>query len=325
MRAVRRSVLFVAMLVCAVVVSFAAADGPALAQGAPVRDLVWASSPVGGTWYSLSAAIGETLKEIYPDLRFTQLPSGGSGNVTLVATGRADMAITQSLSLYSGYMGLPPFDRPLRNLRYVLSLYPAAYHFAVPASSPIRTFSDIRGKSLTSGTAGFTGYDILWDILDAYGWDRDDITIRYTSFPDGISLVKDGHLDVFAPNVDIPFSGLQELAAGTGGVRLISIDEDKIPDILSRNAGYRRAVIPANTYPGQTEPAVTIGVETLIIAREDLPADFVYAVVKRIFETASRYGQIAAALRDFGLRPPDDFGVPLHEGARRYYEEQGLL
>lgn len=90
-------------------------------------------------------------------------------------------------------------------------------------------------------------------------------------------------------------------------------------------------IIPALTYdlPGNSEPLLTVAVDTLLVTRKDTPAAVVYELTETLLEQKPRFTAIAPQLFS-GINEsfdPLDLNFPLHEGARRYLErdEPGLL
>lgn len=90
-------------------------------------------------------------------------------------------------------------------------------------------------------------------------------------------------------------------------------------------------VIPAFTYdlPGNREALVTVAVDTLLVARRDIPAEVIYELTRTLLEQKPRFTAVAPQLFA-GVNEsfdPLDLNFPLHEGARRYLErnEPGFL
>jgi len=86
-----------------------------------------------------------------------------------------------------------------------------------------------------------------------------------------------------------------------------------------------RAIIPANTYPGQTEEIKTFAYPIVIFAHKELNEDDVYRVTKIFWENISKRRdeptfkgiKIGNAVK--GSK------TPLHMGAEKYFREIGII
>jgi hypothetical protein len=95
--------------------------------------------------------------------------------------------------------------------------------------------------------------------------------------------------------------------------------------------GMYATVIPARTYdiPGNEENISTIGTDTLLVTRKDVPERVVYELTRTLLEQKSRFTAVAPQLfREINESfDPLALSFPLHSGARRYIarDEPGLL
>jgi len=63
---------------------------------------------------------------------------------------------------------------------------------------------------------------------------------------------------------------------------------------------------------------------TLVVAREDLPGDFVYKVVKAVYEKVDEIAASYPPAKDLKPQLMLDSPVPLHPGVVKYYNEIGI-
>lgn len=101
-------------------------------------------------------------------------------------------------------------------------------------------------------------------------------------------------------------------------------------------AGYiapqmKPTIIPAFTYdlPGNKKPLLTVAVDTLLVARKDMPEATVFELTRTLLEQKPRFTAIAPYLFS-GVNEsfdPLNLSFPLHDGARRYLDrdEPSLL
>jgi hypothetical protein len=114
--------------------------------------------------------------------------------------------------------------------------------------------------------------------------------------------------------------------ASARDISIIPIPDDKFQAMRKLNPGYTKLIIPAGSYPKQTQDVPTIGYATHLVARCDLPEDVVYKVLKGMVENQA---DLAAITQSMAANTPksmaEDVGVPMHKGAIRFYKEKGVL
>ena len=81
----------------------------------------------------------------------------------------------------------------------------------------------------------------------------------------------------------------------------------------------------AGTYPGQDKDVSTIAQPNFLGVRADVDAEAVYQITKAMHENLLFLNNIHKATRAISLESAlGGLPVPLHQGAARYYQEQGL-
>ena len=110
--------------------------------------------------------------------------------------------------------------------------------------------------------------------------------------------------------------------------------ESEVLDKVVRDFGLSRSVMPAGRLAGMNEPVETLDFsDFLMIVRDDMPEDVAYMITWIICETTE------IIERQYRHLPPERSAVtyplvpekiartsiPLHPGARRYYQEAGIL
>ncbi|HSK40604.1 MAG TPA: TAXI family TRAP transporter solute-binding subunit, partial [Arenibaculum sp.] len=85
--------------------------------------------------------------------------------------------------------------------------------------------------------------------------------------------------------------------------------------------------IPGGMYQGNPEPTETFGVKATIVSSSEVPDDVVYQTTRVVFENFEDFQRLHPAFQTLTKEAMVGEGLtaPLHEGARRYYEEAGLL
>jgi len=306
-----------ASAVCAVAV---AAAGSAAAD-----TLRLMTGPQGGSWYPLGGAI-KNIMENRTEHSVQVLPGAGIANVKGVQSGRADIGFANSVSTVDGVNGEGPFEgEPADNVCNVGTLYPQYFQVVTLADGPSDP-GEFGGLSLAAQPRGNTGEAITRHLLEAYGESYDTMgRVNFGSYTDSVALMKDGNAEIFTLGTTVPAGAIMDLASARD-IQLVEIDDEGLAAMQELNSGYQRIMIEAGSYPGQDEAVPTIGYSTHVIARCDLSEDIVYELLAGIAENTDDLGAIAKAV---AAATPESMaaetGVPVHPGAERFYEEQGVM
>ena len=282
------------------------------------------TGPQGGSWYPLGGAIANIADKA--GIKVQVLPGAGIANVKAVNASKADMGFGNSISTVDGVAGRPPFEAPEKNVCNVATLYPQYFQVVANADSGIRSLADLKGKSIAVQPKGNTAEFISQQALEVYGLKYGDMgRVSYVSYTDAVSLMKDNNAQLFTLGTTVPASSIMDLASARD-IHIVGIPDDKFQAMRKLNPGYTKLIIPAGSYPKQTQDVQTIGYATHIIARCDLDPDVVYKVLKGMVGGKADLAAIAKAMT--GMTPKmmaEDIGVPLHPGAARYYKEVGAI
>jgi TRAP transporter TAXI family solute receptor len=296
----------------------------AMAGTASAETLRLMTGPQGGSWYPLGGAIQNIVQNAMADTSMQVLPGGGVANVKAVDQGKADIAFANSVSTVDAIEGRGPFDEKATNVCNVATLYPQYFQIVALQSSGIEAAADLKGKSLATQPRGNTAEDITRQLLEAAGMTYDDLSqIHFVSYSDGVALMKDSNADAMTLGTTVPASAIMDLDSAAD-ITLVNVDDELMAKMKEMNPGYQALTIPANSYPDQTEDVQAIGYATHVVARCDLDADVVYNMLKNVNENIGDLQAIAGAMKGVTAKEMgQDVGVPMHEGAQRFYEEQG--
>lgn len=291
------------------------------AQAQQVRMM---TGPQGGSWYPLGGAIANIADKA--GIKVQVLPGAGIANVKAVHQGKADFGFGNSISTVDGLAGRPPFDEKTSNVCNVATLYPQYFQVVANADSGIKSLGELKGKGLAVQPKGNTAEFISQQALEVYGLKYADIgRVSYVSYTDAVSLMKDNNAQVFTLGTTVPASSIMDLASARD-IRVLAIPDDKFQAMRKLNPGYTKLIIPAGSYPKQTQDVQTIGYATHMVARCDLDENVVYKVLKGMVDNKADLGAIAKAMGSITPKMmAEDIGVPMHKGALKYYKEVGAL
>jgi TRAP transporter TAXI family solute receptor len=152
---------------------------------------------------------------------------------------------------------------------------------------------------------------------------KDFDKVEYLPFGESVELIKNRQLDVTLQSAGLGVASIRDLSTSVK-ITVVSVPADIVGKI--GDPAYQAAMIPANTYSGQTEAVPTVAIKNFLVTHEGVAADTVYAMTKAVFTnldqlTAAHSAAKAISAADAPKAPP----VPLHPGAEKYYREAGLL
>lgn len=230
-------------------------------------------------------------------------------------------------ALQSGDLDLAFIEEPtddIAGIGIVSTLYPSVLHILVEDDRPVRSLEDVlQANAIWAGTPGGIGYRLARQLGADYG--LSDIALA----PDPWSA---------DPAAYFIFGGLLQPDAlqRLGDFRLYTLDSDTAmgsgnvaEGIALRYPNLRPFLLPAELYPTLSrEPALTLAVNTLLVARTQLDEEQVYELAMAVHRLLP---EIAALYPLAGLEALQDAAptraLPLHPGAQRFAdrEQPGLL
>ena len=335
----KKSLISGLFLLCILLLA-ACGDGESTASGeasdkpsAPEKFLTIGSGPMGSGWYPITTTMTELFSEEFNNLNSTQLEGGSTANLHSLEVGDIHMGLNYTTDFNAALEGGDGFTEPLENIAALGTLYPVVKTIAAPGNNTqVNSIEDIVDKHIFLGPKGGGGPVAFWTMLEQYGIDEQTITdaggkLSYGNYSDGASMLKDNNVDVYLAGGAPAVPALQEMEV-TNPIKVLEIDQDKLEQLEAMGLGITAGALPGGTYDGIEEDVPTYVIETMITVRADLDEDYVYNITKIFWENLATFEQqVPERAKDFsldtvlnGLDPED-----LHPGAKKYYEEMGVL
>lgn len=301
----------------------ACAPGPAPAPPSHAVVRFWTGPPGGGFYplgEGLARAYARSLSDAIVEVRSSE---GAVSNVEAIQRGDADLGFAFSDVAYIAYGGsLKGASGPYDRVRGIAVLQLTPVHFVVRADSGIDGIDDLRGRRVGVGPPG-SGTALTAElILQAFGLGPTAVHLELLPFNDAAARLVQGTLDAMFDAAIYPTESVQ--AATRAGARLMSVTGTPIERLRRGYPFFRVAVIPRGAYPGVAQAIHTIGVDSLLVCRRDLPEALVYDLTRRFFEALPSLASSQDALRFMDLDQAPATPIPLHDGAARYYREREL-
>ena len=310
-----------------------ASDGDASSDGdKPARGnviMTFGTADTGGSMYPAGAAVSQVWTNNVQGVKCnTQTSTGSFQNCQDVSTGEVDVAVATSDVVLNAYNGTGKFADigKLDNLRVIGAVYTSVLSGVALKSSGLTYIHELLGKRVAVGPAASATENATLAAFGVMGIDSSNTSLENLGLGDGADSVGDGILDAAFGFAGLPIGGQLNLAA-TKEIQVLDMTQEEIDKVLAGNAAYIQTKIPAGTYTGQDYDANTFGVKCLIIVTADMDADLVYDLCKAMNEHTEEMAAGNALLKD--MTDPSflctQMPIPLHDGAQKYYSEQGLI
>jgi uncharacterized protein len=287
---------------------------------------------VTGVYYPTGGAICRLVNKGRKEhgIRCSVESTGGSVyNVNTIREGELDFGVAQSDVQYNAYNGTSQFQDqgPFEKLRSVFSIHPEPFTVVARADSGIKTFADLAGKRVNIGNPGSGQRETMEVVMNALGWDKSTFALAAElKSAEQSQALCDNKIDAMVFTVGHPSGSIKEATTSCDSV-LIPVTGPEIDKLVEDNAYYRKATIPGGMYRGTDEDVETFGVGATLVTSSDVPDEVVYIVVKSVFEDFDQFKKLHPAFAN--LKPEemikDGLSAPLHDGAVKYYKEQGWM
>ena len=289
-------------------------------------DLYFVTGGPMGTYYAVGGAMTEVLNPLMTESALILESSGASrANLEMIEEGDAQIATVQNDVMFYAYTGTSLFEdeEPYKNFSAVAALYDETIQI-ITCDENIKSVADLAGKTVCVGDEGSGVEFNAQQILEAYGLSFDDITVEYAPFGEAADSLEKGEYDAAFIVAGTPTTAVEELA-DSAQIGLVQLDEEHIAALQSEYDFYMEAVIPAGTYTGVDEDAVTVSVRATLVASNDVSEEAVYELLKAMFDNKDALVEAHPKFEALNLEDAvKGMSVPFHAGAKKYYEEQGI-
>lgn len=298
----------------------------AFAAPASAQQITLMTGPQGGVWVPLGGQLKSMWEKAIPGLSVTATPGAGIANVRGVDEGKAQVGFGNSSTTVDGIEGRAPYPKKTTKVCQMANLYPQYFQVVALADAKVNSFADIKGKSVVTQPKGNTGELLTDAVLKLNGLNYQSLSkINFQSYTDAVSMMKDGHAQVFTLGTTIPASSVMDLASARD-IRLVPVDDKTMNELRKTNPGYLKLTVKAGTYPKQDRDVPMIGYSAHLVVACDLPDNTVYTMLKTVAANIDTMASVNKAMA--GLTPKEmaaDIGVPFHKGAIKFYKEAGAM
>jgi len=288
------------------------------------------TGPMGGGFYPMGGGIAEYLSKTIPDLFITAISSGGvDENLNRLDKREADIGLVSTGDAYVAFQGEDPYDHPYDNMRGMGILFGNWVEPYALQKSQIETYLDVKGKTVCAGSPGGSMHKIFFEICEFHGINPEEDFSKTIYLPADAALqaIKMGQADVVMEIAAIPTAGLTELSL-THDFQILKFAPGLRDKLVEENPKYLAMTIPAGTYKGIDEDIETVGMGAMWACQKDLSEELVYEMIKTLYSEAGlkHMASVHPAAKSISLENAAKWTpIPLHPGAIKFFQEQGLI
>jgi len=306
--------------------------GSAPVQAADQTFVTIGTGGVTGVYYPTGGAISRLVnkgRKVH-NIRCSVESTGGSVyNLNAIRAGELDMGVCQSDWQYHAYHGTSKFAKkgPNKNLRAVFSVHPEPFTVVARADSGIKNFADLKGKRVNIGNPGSGQRGTMEVVMKALGWTKADFKLASElKSAEQSSALCDNKIDAIVFTVGHPSGSIKEATTSCDSV-MVNVTGPAIDKLVNEADYYRTASIPGGMYRGTDTDTTTFGVGATFVSSTNTPENVIYHIVKAVFENFDSFKKLHPAFANLKKEEmiKDGLSAPLHDGAKKYYKEAGLL
>lgn len=291
-----------------------------------------------GTYYPIGSLISQSITQANIAhnsnengtsnvIAIAQRSNGSVANVNDIENGLLEGALSQADVAHWAYHATGPFtdNEPNTSLRTVASLYPESIHLVVRSDSGIKSVTHLVGRRVSIDEIGSgTLFDVKL-VLSAYDIELSDINPVYLKLKDSIDRLRNNELDAFIFVAGYPVQQIVDIV-NEGAATVIPIQGNNLNTLIDDFPFFSVDTMPAGIYKNASE-VVTLAVAAQFIVSASLDNKLVYNITKALWSEQSAKLLTSGHPKGHAISIENAItgvSIPLHPGAKRFYEEQSI-
>jgi hypothetical protein len=280
-------------------------------------------------YYPLGGGMASVLSKYVNGMQATAEVTGGSvANLQLIGTGKPYIALTMADALQDAYKGEDKFKGKPVAVKTLMVLYPNRMHVVALDGSGLNKIADLKGKRVSTGSAGSATEVMAFRIIEAAGLDKDkDLTRERLGAAESANALKDRKIDAFFFVAGLPTSAVTDVA-NTPGIKIKLIDHAELVPAMNKKYGnlYVKDVIAKSVYRGMDTDNHQATVMNLLVAPANMDDKTAHDIVKAFFDHHDELGRVHKEAENIKLenQKTEASPIPWHPGAVKYFAEKGI-
>lgn len=284
---------------------------------------------IGGTWLLYAGKMVQIVEKEFPGIKATALVSGGGqANCVQIQSKKMELGFTHTVTADIAYYGKPPATERTADIRHLMSLFPAMIHVIVSNKCPeLKEFPDLYKKPYRMSVQSKTQYEYINQILEFYSMSLEDFKkkggkLSFLGIGNMASMMQDGNLDVGVIQDPYRSGGIMQVDQNPG----IHFLPMKVDAFLAKYPAWIKTTIPKGTYNSVKEEYTGLAMLNSVVCHKDMPDDFVYKLLEAVTKNLDILNEVIPD--GLKVKPQDlpvGFSIPIHPGAKKFYEDRGLM
>jgi len=305
----------------------------------PVRaaeEIVVVAGADGGKYFKLGQIICAVLnrKSESIDCAVMAMPAGDApdsfSNLVNVRDGAGDIGIARSDWQYFAVTGSGPvqfMSGDFDMIRSLFSIDTRPFTLIAKRDAGIVGLADLKGKRVNIGRPRTDIRATMDLVMAAQDWTKKDFQLaeELTASEQSLALCH-GWVQAVTYDVGHPDPVVGQVIK-LCDAEIVAVSGPVVEKLLGETAYLAGMTIPGSLYEGESEPVPTFGTTITVVSSADLPEEMVYGVVAAVFDNLETLKALYPVLRhlDPAQMLKDGLTAPLHDGAKRYFVEHGLM
>jgi hypothetical protein len=216
-------------------------------------------------------------------------------------------------------------NKPVKELRGLMSTYPIDIQFFALAGGNIKTIQDLKGKKVAVGAPGSGTEAMARYVLKDFGMTYEDIDEQFLSATETTEALKDGNISAGIVTLGTPAPALIDLATQRD-ILFLDIAPEIAAKINKDFPAYFPTTIPAGTYKGQDRPHHTLSWMGIFVVHQDMSEKLAYDILEAIFGHKDELDKIHAQFKSITLENAvKGMPIPFHPGSQKFFRDKGVM
>jgi TRAP transporter TAXI family solute receptor len=296
-----------------------------------------ATATKGGTYYPVGVALATLINDKLSSAKGISMEAvtsaGSFENIDLLEANHAQLAIIESLVGAMAWRGIEKYQgRRKMGILSITALWEDVVHMLVKAEKAntgnVMDLAQFGKDGFSMGKRGSGTYISNETILTNLGIDPNQVfSLVDLGYDDSSLALQKGSISGMSTPAGLPVKAVTEAFSkiGATNLRILDFNKEQVDKVNYPLRVWGPYVIPANTYPGQTQSINSIAQSNFLAVRQNVDEETVYLLTKTIYENLSFLKNAHKAISAMDLKKAIlNLPAPLHPGAIKYYEEQGI-
>lgn len=278
----------------------------------------------GGTYYIWGGGLANLLEEHLDVTSNVEVTGGPVHNIQLLDADDIHVGMVTVGPLYEGFYNEGDWaEKEYDDIRVIFPMYHTPFHWWSTEKSGVTSIAEHEGERVGVGPSGGTPGTYNPQIYEALGIETGEQI--QAGAGDMADQMMDGQLDHIGFAAGIPIASVTEIETQMD-INIYGIDGEERDKVIEELPFFKEYVIPADTYDQIDSDIETIAQYNFGVVQKDANEEFVYDFVKAYHENIddmiSTHNSAEEAEELDAILMNEEY--PLHPGAIRYYEENGV-